>query len=202
MRPRNWARMGCRRGTRSKRDPLSPKARSARRRQVARGWARAKLPAARPPAAGSAVPTALPGWMKGCLLRLPGGSALPLDSLMAAPRAPDRPPETRSSCCRRRRRRQLPEPKFQVPARTSQRPGRGAPPRRPFPLARAAAEPRGPRRGVEVPAAGGGSRDPRRGCGAPSPGRLHPAAEIRGDLPDALLHLKRVINKNDRDKCI
>lgn len=47
-------------------------------------------------------------------------------------------------------------------------------------------------------AAGGGSRDPRHG-GAAGPGRLHPAAERRGDLPDVLLNLRRVINKNNRD---
>lgn len=34
--------------------------------------------------------------MKACLLGLPGGSALALDSLMAAPRAREMPPETRS----------------------------------------------------------------------------------------------------------
>ena len=44
--------------------------------------------------------------MKACLLGLPVGSALALDSLMAAPRAPEMPPETRSG--RRRRRRRLP----------------------------------------------------------------------------------------------
>ena len=45
--------------------------------------------------------------MKACLLGLPVGSALALDSLMAAPRAPEMPPETRSGR-RRRRRRRLP----------------------------------------------------------------------------------------------
>lgn len=163
-------------------DPLSPKARSTRRGQVARGWAPAQLPAARPRAARSAVPVALPGWLKGCLPGLPGGSALALDSLMAAPCAPERPSGTRSGR-RRRRRRQLPEPKFQVPARTSQRPGRGAG-RGGGPLhVRRPPDPSGARELVEVPVAGCGSQDRRRGCGAPGPGRLHPAAEIRGDFP-------------------
>lgn len=79
--------MGWRSESRNKKDPLSPKPGGGK------GLGRRELPStarqvpACPPAAWSPVPAALPWWMKGCLLGLPGGSALILDSLMTAPRA-------------------------------------------------------------------------------------------------------------------
>lgn len=121
-RPLNGVRMGWRREGRSKKDPLPPEA-----WEVGRG---SPEPALRPPAARSTVP--LPGWMKGCLPGLPNWGALAPDSLMAASRAPETPPPPPSPA-----RPSLPEPGFQVPAQTSQRPGRGAETALPTPARRA-----------------------------------------------------------------
>lgn len=188
MRPRNWATAGCRRETRRTRNALFPKARSARRGQVARGWARAKLAAACPPAAGSAVPAVLPGWMKVCLLRLPGGSALALDSLMAAPRARDnrRRPAPAATTSAAAAAASSPEPNSRF--RRGRHRGRGGARRRdgPFPRAPPPPDHRGPRVGGGSP--GGGrweqGSDPR--LRRPWPGKAPPSGRDQGRPPGCL----------------